>query len=68
MKTKAVHLDLVTDLTTDAFMACLARLISLRGSIREIHSDNATTFHGADAELTMIHKHWSEIANSALTD
>lgn len=36
MNTKAVHLDLVTDLTTDAFMACLSRLIALRGSNREI--------------------------------
>lgn len=50
MKTRAVHLDLVTDLTSDAFMACLSRLVSLRGSIREIYSDNATTFHGAANE------------------
>lgn len=64
MKTKAVHLDLVTDLTTDAFMACLTRLVSLRGSVREIFSDNATTFHGASNELKMIYEHWTNIAAS----
>lgn len=64
LKVKAVHLDLVTDLTTDAFMACLARLISLRGSVREIFSDNATTFHGANNELKQIFKHWMELASS----
>lgn len=64
MKTKAVHLDLVTDLTTDAFMACLSRLIALRGSIREIFSDNATTFHGALNEMKATFDHWREVANS----
>lgn len=64
MKTKAMHLDLVTDLTSDAFMACLARLIALRGSVTEIFSDNATTFHGADNEHKQIFKHWKEVALS----
>lgn len=64
MKTKAMHLDLVTDLTTDAFVACLARLIAMRGSVREIFSDNATTFHGADNEHDQIYKHWQEVAVS----
>lgn len=64
MKTKAVHLDLVTDLTTDAFVACLTRLISLRGSVRVIFSDNATTFHGSDNEAKEIFVHWTTVASS----
>lgn len=62
MKTKAVHLDLVSDLTTDAFLACLGRLSSLRGNVREIFSDNASTFHGADNELKAVFAHWQEVS------
>ena len=44
---KAVHLELVTDLTTDAFIACLRRFISRRGCPSLIWSDNGTNFVGA---------------------
>lgn len=64
MKSRGVYLDLVTDLTTDAFLACLSRLTSARGRPNEIFSDNATTFHGASNEMRAIHAHWSELANS----
>ncbi|XP_052855190.1 uncharacterized protein LOC128263952 [Drosophila gunungcola] len=39
--TKAAHLEVVQDLTTDSFIAALRRFISLRGSPRTIWSDNA---------------------------
>lgn len=64
MKTKAVYLDLVTDLTSDAFLACLTRMIPTCGTVREIFSDNATTFHGSDNEMKEIHKKWKQIALS----
>ena len=51
LATKAVHLEVVGDLSTATFLAALRRFISRRGSPAEIWSDNATTFHGADAEL-----------------
>ncbi|XP_055543341.1 uncharacterized protein LOC129728893 [Wyeomyia smithii] len=51
MTTKAVHLEAVSDLSTDAFLASLRRLIARRGMIRELHSDNATNFRGANHEL-----------------
>lgn len=51
MSTKAVHLELVSDLTTDAFIAALQRFVSRRGIVLEMHSDNATNFHGAQHEL-----------------
>ncbi|XP_065095410.1 uncharacterized protein LOC135717333 [Ochlerotatus camptorhynchus] len=44
MATKAVHLEGVSDLSTDAFMASLRRFIARRGMVQEIHSDNATNF------------------------
>ncbi|XP_059049990.1 uncharacterized protein LOC131844997 [Achroia grisella] len=42
--TKAVHLELASDLTTETFLACLRRLISRRGLPTDIHCDNASTF------------------------
>ena len=49
--TKAVHLELVGDLTTASFLAALRRFIGRRGHPSAIWSDIATTFRGADAEL-----------------
>ncbi|XP_053596241.1 uncharacterized protein LOC128668099 [Microplitis demolitor] len=51
MSTKAVHLELVSDLTTEAFIGSLRRLFSRRGKSLEIYSDNATNFVGANREL-----------------
>ncbi|XP_048480654.1 uncharacterized protein LOC125489283 [Plutella xylostella] len=48
---KAVHLELVTDLTKEAYRAALLRFFSRRGKCRSITSDNATTFVGACNEL-----------------
>ncbi|XP_015190534.1 PREDICTED: uncharacterized protein LOC107074033 [Polistes dominula] len=49
--TKAVHLELVSDLTTESFLACLRRFIARRGKGSDIYSDNATTFVGAANEI-----------------
>ncbi|XP_076638833.1 uncharacterized protein LOC143350692 [Colletes latitarsis] len=54
--TKAVHIELVSDLTSDAFLAALKRFFARRGKCTDIYSDNATTFTGADRELKAIHK------------
>lgn len=48
---KTVHREAVGDLTTQSFLGALRRLVGRRGTPREIWSDNATTLHGADAEL-----------------
>ncbi|XP_050597872.1 uncharacterized protein LOC126925909 [Bombus affinis] len=51
LATKAVHIELVSDLTTDAFLAALRRLISRRGHCATILTDNGTNFVGANREL-----------------
>ncbi|GFU32858.1 integrase catalytic domain-containing protein [Trichonephila clavipes] len=42
--TKATHLEVVSDLTTEAFLACLRRFIARRSKPSVIWSDNATNF------------------------
>ncbi|CAK9816429.1 hypothetical protein ANTPLA_LOCUS8963 [Anthophora plagiata] len=49
--TKAVHIELATDLSTGAFLNCLHRFISRRGRSHCIYSDNGTNFVGARKEL-----------------
>ncbi|GFV44310.1 uncharacterized protein TNCV_4129781 [Trichonephila clavipes] len=48
---KAVHLEIVSDLTTDAFLATLKRFVARRGKCATISSDNAKSFVGANREL-----------------
>lgn len=54
--TKAIHLELVTDLSTDSFIAALRRFVSRRGKPLQIMSDNGTNFIGANNELKNLGK------------
>jgi len=47
MATKAIHLEAVSSLTTDAFTAALRRFVSRRGIPQDIYCDNGTNFRGA---------------------
>ncbi|XP_039315534.1 uncharacterized protein LOC120360046 [Solenopsis invicta] len=49
--TKALHLELVSDLTKEAFIAALRRFVSRRGKPAHIYSDNGTTFVGSNNAL-----------------
>lgn len=51
LATKAIHLDLVSDLTAEAFLACLRRFISRRGKPKSIYSDNGTNFVAANRKI-----------------
>ncbi|GBM49319.1 hypothetical protein AVEN_199031-1 [Araneus ventricosus] len=51
MVTKAVHLDIVSDQTSEAFIACLKRFFSRRGKSQMIFSDNGKNFVSANSEL-----------------
>ncbi|CAK1598127.1 unnamed protein product [Parnassius mnemosyne] len=48
---KAVHLELVSDLTSEAYMAALNRFVARRGKPQSITSDNGTNFVGASNEM-----------------
>lgn len=52
MTTKSIHLELVSSLTTDGFLAALHRFAGRRGNPTELFSDNGTNFRGADRELS----------------
>ncbi|GJQ70763.1 hypothetical protein Trydic_g23054, partial [Trypoxylus dichotomus] len=54
--TKAVHVELVGNLSTEAFLAALKRFVARRGSISNIYSDNGTQFIGANTELKKLLK------------
>ncbi|XP_015125911.1 uncharacterized protein LOC107047630, partial [Diachasma alloeum] len=51
---KAVHLEVVSDLTSSGFLAALDRFISRRGKPTLIESDNGTNFTGANNEMKNI--------------
>ena len=51
LSTKALHLELVGDLTTESFLGALSRFYGHRGRPKEIWSDNASNFYKADFEL-----------------
>jgi len=53
--TRAIHLEVVSELSTSAFMAALRRFVGRRGIPHKICSDNATNFIGAKRELEEIH-------------
>lgn len=55
LSTKAVHLEVVSDLTTECFLACLRRFIGRRGKPAHIYSDNAKNYVGANTELKAIY-------------
>ncbi|XP_060855180.1 uncharacterized protein LOC132932844 [Metopolophium dirhodum] len=57
MAVKAVHIEVVSDLTTSAFLAALKRFIARRGIPLEIYSDCGTNFQGAASELRRL---WSD--------
>lgn len=58
MATKAVHLELVSDLTTQSFLAALDRMIARRGMVKYLYTDNAKNFVGAEAELKLLAEQW----------
>ncbi|XP_055604975.1 uncharacterized protein LOC129753201 [Uranotaenia lowii] len=54
--TKAVHLELVSDLSTERFLQALRRFTGRRGYCSDIYSDNGTNFVGARNYLREILK------------
>jgi len=73
LETKAVHLELVTGLTTEHFLLAFERFTGRRGMVQDLYSDNGTNFVGADSQLkglvkqfrddyeTLIAPKWSQL-------
>lgn len=49
--TKAIHLEIASDLSAEAFIMCLNRFISRRGKPSVIYCDNGRNFVGANNEF-----------------
>ena len=52
---KAVHIELVGDLSTDCFILSLKRFVARRGVPTVIYCDNATNFVGAHRKMEELH-------------
>lgn len=48
---RAIHIELLDDLSTDTFINALRCFIAIRGSVRQIQCDQGTNFVGAQNEL-----------------
>jgi hypothetical protein len=67
--TRAIHLELVSSLSSDAFIAALRRFMSRRGKPTDIYSDCGTNFVGANKEMKELLKMFSSHAhNSQISD
>ncbi len=62
--TKAVHLELCADLSTEEFLATLRRFCARRGTPSVIRSDNGTNFVGAFNDLQDVQSLLERSANS----
>ena len=54
MTSRAVHLEIVTDMTTIGFIEALRSMIARRGTPHTIYSDNAQTFIATDTQLKLL--------------
>lgn len=51
LATKAIHLEVVSDMSTNTFLAAFRRFVSRRGRCAHMYSDNGTNFVGASKIL-----------------
>ncbi|XP_048525510.1 uncharacterized protein LOC109533039 [Dendroctonus ponderosae] len=65
--TKSVHLELVTDLTTEAFILAFRRFVARRGKPLHVYSDNGTNFVGANSEFLELGK-FLQLNNSLISE
>ncbi|XP_035226746.1 uncharacterized protein LOC118199063 [Stegodyphus dumicola] len=63
---RAIHLELVNSLSTDAFLLALRRFVARRGRPRIIYSDNGTNFRGASNDLSKLN--WTKVLKETGTE
>lgn len=67
MSTKAIHLESVGSLSTQAFLAIFRRFTPSRGTPRAFYSDNAANFVGASKELRELFIFCNDVENVGTT-
>ncbi|XP_047535757.1 uncharacterized protein LOC125070100 [Vanessa atalanta] len=68
MVTRAIHLEVVSELSAKGFIAAFRRFVSRRGRCQDLFSDNGTNFVGADKILSeMFNAAKSELPNEIAT-
>lgn len=63
--TKAIHLEIASDISTGTFLACMKRFISRRGLPAEVFCDNGGAFRGAGNHLADLYKLYSSADHQA---
>ncbi|XP_029177719.1 uncharacterized protein LOC114945619 [Nylanderia fulva] len=58
--TKAAHIEVVSNLTTDCFLGAFKRFIARRGKPTHMYSDNGTTFVGAKKQIKELYEFYNK--------
>lgn len=66
LSVKAVHIEVVSDMTTESYLAALKRFIGRRSKPDEIISDNGSNFVGASRELKELYNLFKSQAHMTL--
>lgn len=53
LSTRAIHIEIVVDLTAESFIAAFRRFIGRRGNVLHLYCDNGTNFVGANTILKL---------------
>ncbi|XP_069129153.1 uncharacterized protein [Argopecten irradians] len=51
LASRAIHIEVVEDMTSSAFINALRRFVSIRGEVQELYSDRGTNFVGSTNDL-----------------
>ncbi|XP_073703910.1 meprin A subunit beta-like [Garra rufa] len=63
---RAIHIEVVDDLSTDAFLNALRAFITIRGNVCQLRCDRGTNFIGAQKELADLMKEMNQEKVKAL--
>lgn len=60
LSSRAIHLEVLSSLSTDSFILALRRFVARRGNVRSLRTDNGTNFVGANRELKEALEQWNQ--------
>ena len=60
LRYRAVHIEVVEDLTTDSFINAVLRFVGRRGPPTVIYSDNGSNFRGAEVDVIRALQAWDQ--------